>query len=194
MGLSWNPRHGVWYYQLTVPGGGKVRRGGFTSETETSNELDKARDQAGKGVDITRRITVGQYLDEWLNGKKDISRNTRRSYAQHIRDYFKPHLADIELGQLRKAHVDGVFAAIDERTISSPRHAPGRSRDPRLGQGPAHCWTCQQAAHPRHPSGRPSTMPCPKGSSPSTSPLWSSWSQAVTQTADLDRRPCRRLA
>lgn len=42
-----------------------------------------------------------------------LRRSTRKSYGEHIDCYLKPHLGDIELDQLRVAHLNEMFAAID---------------------------------------------------------------------------------
>ncbi|WP_218040496.1 tyrosine recombinase XerC [Actinomadura sp. WMMB 499] len=59
------------------------------------------------------RYTLGQYLDEWLDGHRGLRRSTRKSYGEHIEYYLKPHLGHIELDRLRVAHVNEMFAAID---------------------------------------------------------------------------------
>ncbi|WP_242891142.1 tyrosine-type recombinase/integrase [Actinomadura litoris] len=66
------------------------------------------------GCDLSRSITVAEYLEEWLNGRKALREGTRRSYADHINLYFKPQLGHILLERLRVTDVDRVFDAIDE--------------------------------------------------------------------------------
>ncbi|TYB40816.1 tyrosine-type recombinase/integrase [Actinomadura chibensis] len=66
------------------------------------------------GHDLSKTITVGEYLDTWLTGRRNLREGTRRSYAQHIRLYLTPHLGHVPLDRLRVQHVDRIFDAIDE--------------------------------------------------------------------------------
>ncbi|WP_395108343.1 tyrosine-type recombinase/integrase [Actinomadura sp. SCN-SB] len=80
--------------------------------------------------DLDGSITVGQYLESWLAGRKNLRNGTLRSYQSHIRLYLVPHLGSIRLDRLRVADVDSMFEAIDElnETITEAR----RSADPKL--------------------------------------------------------------
>ncbi|OLT26669.1 hypothetical protein BJF79_43250 [Actinomadura sp. CNU-125] len=82
--------------------------------TKMLPEPDKVRRKARTGQDLSRSITVGEYLEAWLVGRRNLREGSRRSYAQHIRLYFKPHLGHIPLERLRVQDVDRVFDAIDE--------------------------------------------------------------------------------
>jgi hypothetical protein len=57
---------------------------------------------------------VGEYLDQWLAGRRALREGTHRSYANHIHLYLKPHLGHLLLERLRVADVDRVFEAIDD--------------------------------------------------------------------------------
>jgi len=75
---------------------------------------EEVRRKVRAGQDLSQTITVGEYLDQWLAGRKALRESTRRSYANHIHLYLKPHLGDIRLDRLRVADVDRMFEAIDE--------------------------------------------------------------------------------
>ncbi|MEU6036149.1 tyrosine-type recombinase/integrase [Actinomadura sp. NPDC047616] len=83
-------------------------------ETKKLPAAEEVRRKVRTGQDLARSITVGEYLDQWLAGRKALRESTRRSYADHIRLYLKPHLGDIRLERLRVADVDRMFEAIDE--------------------------------------------------------------------------------
>ncbi|WP_067459756.1 hypothetical protein [Actinomadura macra] len=74
----------------------------------------EVRRKVGTGQDLDRTITVGEYLQGWLAGRKNLREGTRRSYADHIRLYLYPTLGTIKLDRLRLGHVEAVFEAIDE--------------------------------------------------------------------------------
>jgi integrase len=67
------------------------------------------------GVSVTDTPTVGEWLTEWLAGRRNLRRNTRRLYEAHVRLYLVPHLGHIRLDRLRVAHLDAMFTAIEDR-------------------------------------------------------------------------------
>lgn len=82
--------------------------------TRALPDPDEVRRKVRGNHDLARTITVGDYLDGWLNGRKGLREGTRRSYAGHIALYLKPHLGHILLERLRVTDVDRIFDAIDE--------------------------------------------------------------------------------
>lgn len=58
--------------------------------------------------------TVGEWLQEWLAGKKKLRAATVRSYEGHIRLYLIPCIGDIPLDRLRVTDVASVFDYIDD--------------------------------------------------------------------------------
>ncbi|MFI0487080.1 tyrosine-type recombinase/integrase [Actinomadura sp. 9N215] len=89
--------------------------------TKALPEPETVRRKVRTGHDLSHSITVGEYLDTWLAGRRNLREGTRRSYAQHIRLYFKPHLGHIPLDRLRVQDVDRVFDAIDEHNAQVVR-------------------------------------------------------------------------
>jgi integrase len=88
---------------------------------------------------------VGEWLEEWLAGKKRLRRATVRSYATHIRLYWAPRIGHIPVDRLRVTDVAAVFDHIEDlndairqaRASSNPAlHAAVKGR--RL-IGPATC-------------------------------------------------------
>ncbi len=122
---TWNPRHGTWTFNTSVPGkGGKrqqVVRGGFTTEAEAQRELDSARDKVSRGIVVSDRLTVGQFLDEWLASKSDIRRSTLHGYKQHVAKYLKPELGHLRLSALRVAHVADALAQVTSSDANRQR-------------------------------------------------------------------------
>ena len=91
--------------------------------TKTLPEPAQVRRKVRTGQDLDTNITVGQWLQIWLAGKKQLAQRTTDAYASHIRLYLTPHLGDIPLDKLRVADVDSMFEAIDELndTITAAR-------------------------------------------------------------------------
>lgn len=117
---SWNPNHGSWFFrvELEPDADGRrriLRRGGYATQRAAQAALDEAKGKAARGVDVTDRVTVKRYLDEWIAGKVDLRPTTRRSYRQHIDEVWIPALGRMEITAVRRAHVEH---ALNELTCS----------------------------------------------------------------------------
>ncbi|WP_285497858.1 site-specific integrase, partial [Actinomadura sp. NBRC 104425] len=98
--------------------------------TKTLPAPEEVRRKIRTGQDLARSVTVGEYLESWLAGRRNLREGTRRSYANHIKLYLIPHLGHIRLDRLCVRDVERVFDAIDElnETITRARE----SGDPTL--------------------------------------------------------------
>lgn len=59
--------------------------------------------------------TLGHYLDEWLEGWRDVRESTRTSYAGHIRLHIGPLLGGIPLAKVQPADVRRLIADLERR-------------------------------------------------------------------------------
>ncbi|MEV8014985.1 tyrosine-type recombinase/integrase [Streptomyces sp. NPDC086554] len=66
------------------------------------------------GQPLDEQMTVGEWLAEWLTAKADLRATTRRSNESHLRLYLIPYLGEVQLDRLRVAHVQAMFAVIDD--------------------------------------------------------------------------------
>ncbi|GGV45146.1 site-specific integrase [Actinomadura cremea] len=106
---------------LALAGGDEVTRiqiaDLITATVRATKQLPNTEEVQRKirsGHDLSKTITVGEYLEAWLAGRRNLREGTRRSYAQHIHLYLQPHLGHIPLERLRVRDVDRLFDAIDE--------------------------------------------------------------------------------
>ncbi len=53
---AWNPRHGTWYFVISVSKRGgerkRVMRGGFETQREAQAAMDELKGKAARGVDV----------------------------------------------------------------------------------------------------------------------------------------------
>ena len=77
--------------------------------------LDDVRRRLGLGLDPSNPgVTVAEWLDGWLAGKRRTKRPSAvRSYEMHCRVWLKPHLGHIPLERLNPGHIEDLFATID---------------------------------------------------------------------------------
>jgi integrase len=88
----------------------RLRRGGFPSRAAA------ARAQAywlAKDVDPDPSlVTVGQWLDVWLETRYELRPNTRRICTQHVRHYLRPGLGNVLLKDLTVGRVQAMFTKL----------------------------------------------------------------------------------
>jgi integrase len=77
------------------------------------SKMRKAEDDAKAGrIGDTAKLTVGQYLDHWLENtaKPSVELSTWTSYERCVRKHLKTRIGGILLAQLRPLHVEALFA------------------------------------------------------------------------------------
>jgi integrase len=121
--------HGSWYFyaDLTTKTDGKrrrVRQGGFRTEGDARDALDKALKVAATMTSAAgEALTVRQWLEYWLAEKgktgaasaagKKIRGTTVRSYQAHLDLYLVPYLGDLPLAELTEHHISDMFESIE---------------------------------------------------------------------------------
>ena len=121
-------RHGSWVYIADIgpdPKTGKrrqQRRGGFRTQDEAAEELDKVIGKVRRHEPVDDRMTVGEWLTFWLAEKtkpsgasaagRKIRPNTAAVYKQHVNDYLIPELGRIQLTKLTPEHISAGYDAI----------------------------------------------------------------------------------
>lgn len=114
-------RHGSWYFVLELPGTAdgerkQLKRGGFPTRRDAQHALDETRARLADGERVQEALTVQEWLDEWLPGKRRLRPNSARAYRGHIERYLTPHLGHLPLTDLRVGHVAAMFEAIARET------------------------------------------------------------------------------
>ncbi|GAA4952389.1 tyrosine-type recombinase/integrase [Yinghuangia aomiensis] len=86
----------------------------ISAEGSELPDLEETTRRFRAGADITRRSTVGEWLDEWIAGKKG-SAATLKNYEIDIRKHLKPRIGHVRLDRLRVKHLSEMFQAIADR-------------------------------------------------------------------------------
>src|SRR4051794_20817756 len=60
------------------------------------------------------KLTVREYLEEWLAGKQALKPSTRESYSIHIHRYLGPCLGELRLAELQPGHIERMYREINE--------------------------------------------------------------------------------
>ena len=113
-GSIYRRKDGYWVgqYGIQTPKGIKTRYIYGKHREEVREKLAKAiADRDGGLVYDADNITVGEYLDRWLNDsvRDTVRRRTWERYEQFVRVHLTPALGKIKLAKLTPAHVRGLY-------------------------------------------------------------------------------------
>lgn len=90
--------------------------GGFDTEDEAKAARDEARVRARRGEYVDRtRLTVGQYLDEWIEGHAvEVKPKTLAGYRDLLDRYVRPRIGSVRLQALRPATLTRFYRELRE--------------------------------------------------------------------------------
>jgi integrase len=88
----------------------QITKAGFPTKREAQLALQRYLEEDRAGVDVATRLTLGDYLDHWLEGKRALRPSTLRSYREHIQLYLRPRLGSLRLREVRPDDVDRLLA------------------------------------------------------------------------------------
>lgn len=99
---------------------GKRRTVSAKTKSDCQIKLRAVMSDADKGLVFDAgTLTVGRYLDNWLQVIKDtVRQRTWERYESVIRVHIKPAIGSVKLKDLTRAHVKGLYA-----TLKTPQHA-----------------------------------------------------------------------
>ncbi len=113
-----------WAFTVDIgPRGGKrkqVSRSGFKTKREALAAMADLQDNAAKGTRVEpSKMTVGDYLDDWLNGVKgEIRGSTWKSADGHVRLHIKPRIGDVGLQVLTRNRVRALWRELRDTGLS----------------------------------------------------------------------------
>lgn len=90
--------------------------GTVADEKSPLPEIEATRRRLSHGLDLTSRLTVGEWLDMWLAGKRGRQTAISRDES-NIRVHLKPRIGHLRLDRLRVAHLSEMFGAIAEANV-----------------------------------------------------------------------------
>lgn len=101
---------------------GRRRRKYFYAATRAAVHEKLARAlgelQRGGAVDFDERVTVGEYLERWLD-TLSVRRKTARSYRHLVTLHLKPGLGRVRLTKLTPSHVRALLAEKERMRLSA---------------------------------------------------------------------------
>ena len=105
-----------WYAVIDLPAGRDGRRRQRTTTHDTKRDaqawLAQRVQELRAGEVYDTKVTVAEYLVQWLDGKASLRPSTHFAYTTHVQLYLSPHLGHLRLGDLRAHHVEAMFREI----------------------------------------------------------------------------------
>ncbi|MGW2276388.1 tyrosine-type recombinase/integrase [Streptomyces sp. NPDC001770] len=90
-------------------------------------EVEETRRRLNSGQDLIGSLTVAEWLDRWLAGKR-IRKSGLNRYETDVRVHLKPHIGGRRLDRLRVSHLSEMFTAIaDANAEALEQNAQRRS-------------------------------------------------------------------
>jgi integrase len=110
---------GRWVAQASVDGGVRRRFYGKT-RAEANAKLQAALGAVRAGLPVpTDRLTVAEYLDDWLTGaSRSLRPSTASTYERHIRLHILPTLGRLPVARLRPEQLDRLYAGLLAKGLS----------------------------------------------------------------------------
>jgi integrase len=98
-------------YTVHTPDGPKRKTIYAKTYREVERRLHEALGDAARGLVFdAENMTVGEYLDRWLDSTRDsVKPVTWENYRRNVRLHIKPRLGEVKLAKLTPAHVQGLY-------------------------------------------------------------------------------------
>lgn len=98
-------------------------------------DIDKTKTRLHAGQALVSTLTVGEWLDQWLAGRKR-RKTTINGYESHIRVHLKPAIGHLLLDRLNVGHLVEMFNAIDDANeVIEAENAARREQEQRATWG-----------------------------------------------------------
>lgn len=153
---------GRWEARVTVginPGTGKAIRRSIYGDTQAAvrKEMTAILREIDRGTYLTpQKITVGQWLDEWLDtyAVTKVKPLTYQSYAAVIKNHLKPAFGAVSLQSLRGSHVQKLYNEMlakgrNAKTVINVSAVLRKSLDVAMKQGLITSNPCDAAELPK---------------------------------------------
>ncbi len=123
---------GTWSYVVDVgrdSNGKRIQetKGGFLTKQEAREARAARVTLLSSRTADAHRLTVGDFLEQWLEGKRKLGPSTLASYREYIDGVFKPHIGSLRLVELERhpEQLDRMFTALAQPGENGRRLAVG---------------------------------------------------------------------
>ena len=117
----------TWSFVVDVLPTGQTRRqrrgSGFETKAAALEAMNKVQASVADGTYVERtRITLGDYLEEWLSACRNLRPNTARDYRVSIRKHINPRIGRVRLQAVDRLQIRGLYrkraeGGLGEKTV-----------------------------------------------------------------------------
>lgn len=102
-------------------------KGGFLTKQDAREARAARMTTLSTRTADAHALTVGDFLEQWLEGKRKLRPSTLASYREYIDGVFKPHIGSLRLVELERhpEHLDRMFTALAKPRENGRRLAVG---------------------------------------------------------------------
>lgn len=94
---------------------------GFKTERAAQDELDKIRNAKKEGTYVEpTKLTLAEYLDQWLQAPRNWSANCRRDYEGSVERFIKPRLGTVRLQDLTTTRIEAFYGGLLKQGVRGP--------------------------------------------------------------------------
>lgn len=109
----------TWSFVVDVLPTGQTRRqrrgSGFETKAAALEAMNKVQASVVDGTYVERtRITLGDYLEEWLSACRNLRPNTARDYSVSIRKHINPRIGRVRLQAVDRLQIRGLYRKLAE--------------------------------------------------------------------------------
>ena len=95
------------------------RGGGFPSKAAAVEAMNRLQAEVVDGTYVERsRVTLGEYLEEWLAACRNIRPNTARDYSVSIHKHINPRIGKARLQSVDRLQIRGLYKKLAESGLS----------------------------------------------------------------------------
>jgi len=109
--------NGRWQAQWSTTEGGRRVRKSETFILKTDAEWWLRQAKRGQTPDLD--LTVGQYMDRWLKGKRRVRASTLALYRSHVETHIRPALGHLPLTNLQPRHVERFVGELQAKSLKA---------------------------------------------------------------------------
>ncbi len=109
---TWSRWHAV--IDLPIDRTGRRRQKTSTHDTKRDAQawLAKITQELRAGEVYGTKLTVGEFLTGWLEGRQSLRPSTRHAYQSHLAQHLIPELGHLRLQDLRSHHIEEMYRRI----------------------------------------------------------------------------------
>jgi integrase len=113
-----NAKKNQWWVQFTINGKRYTKRG-FKTKKDAERALAEMQNDVHKGSYVVpQKVTFGIYLDQWLDGRQNITEETKKTYRSYCRTHIDQSIGSLPLEKLNPIAIQSFMNELREKGLA----------------------------------------------------------------------------